>query len=101
MADFNKKKKQWKFEWLVGLSIFYLFGIAITLLSGIIALESVERPGLYTENCNGRSCTKGLGLKCINSICQCSTDQYYIKGCIDKKSNMETCNKKTSNCKEN
>jgi hypothetical protein len=95
------KNRLRKFEWLVGLFIFYLFGITITLLSGIIALESVPIPGLYTETCNGRSCTKGLGLKCIDGICQCPADQYYTKGCIDKKSNMETCNNKTSNCKDN
>jgi hypothetical protein len=78
------KNRLRKFEWLVGLFIFYLFGITITLLSGIIALESVPKPGLYTESCNGRSCTKVLGLKCIDSICQCPAENITLKDVFTK-----------------
>jgi hypothetical protein len=60
-----------------------------------------KRPGLYLKDCIHRSCASGLGLKCINSICQCpSSDFYYTNKCLPKKSHGAYCHDSQEQCKE-
>lgn len=75
-----------------------LIAIAIILSAALFIEFNSKRPGLYNESCVGRSCKGGLGLKCINQLCQCQSNQYYVIGCTKKKDYMELCNGNLDSC---
>jgi hypothetical protein len=86
--------------WLLVLSVLSIIAISI-IFSGAIFVYTTPRPGHYSESCQSRSCFKGLNLKCIDNICTCSTDQYYAKGCHNKKSYLGNCPGNSTFCLNN
>lgn len=78
-------------EWAVILGSMGIAYLAIVFACAFIFINQSKRPGLYLESCSGRSCEKSLNLKCINSICNCTGQQYYLKKCNSKKGNLEKC----------
>lgn len=73
--------------------------LSIILVTAVVVVWNGKRPGLYGEDCIGRSCETKLGLKCINSTCLCQLNQYYLKKCNEKKSFGETCHNSIDDCK--
>lgn len=70
--------------------------IVIIVTAAIFVVYLAPRPAFYSESCSGRSCFKGLGLKCINKICQCeSSDYYYSKKCLLKQELNAQCSSST------
>jgi hypothetical protein len=67
--------------------------LGIILAAGIVYINQAPRSALYTEDCQGRSCKSGLNLKCISNKCTCLSNQYYSKGCQQKKTYNEKCNR--------
>lgn len=78
-------------KWAMVLLLLFLLTLLIILLAAIILNFTSKRPGLYLENCKSRSCETTLGLKCIDSFCQCENDKYYLKKCEPKKDYYENC----------
>lgn len=93
------------------------FPLWLTLtLSGILLLTSIgvvvfcavfirsDGNGTYKESCNVfRICNQRLGLKCINSVCDCQFDEFFMITCISRKRYSEKCNTigNQSQCLEN
>ena len=86
--------------WVVVLTALAMTSIAIILGASILLVFS-KRAGLFNESCTGRSCMNGLNMKCINGHCQCSSDDYYQKGCQPKKNYSEQCFGSTNYCIDN
>jgi hypothetical protein len=95
----NKKIKAGYLPWpfvLLGL----LFMILVASLIGALVAFNGKNPAIYQINCSQRSCAPGFGLKCINSICQCpSKDYYYSTKCELRKSFGDYCNNQDQ-CKQ-
>ena len=83
--------------WLIILFIALVVAILIIIVATFY-INFSERHGLYTESCKRRSCTSGLNLACRNEICSCSSNQYYNKGCFDKRNYSESCMGNASYC---
>lgn len=94
----NKVKKNnipsWVGVLLVSLAIF----LSIILITACVVLLNARRPGLFNEDCVRRSCETSLGLKCINSTCQCQSDQFYLKKCHSMKKYGEFCQNIVKQC---
>lgn len=85
--------------WSLVILILLLLLLIAVFIASLFALYS-RRPGFYKEDCNQRSCAPNFGLKCINSICQCpSNDYYYSTSCQLKKSFGKYCNNNQDQCK--
>ena len=84
---------------VIGASISMVF-ILVVFVASVVTASAFPRPGLLDENCQGRSCLSSTGLKCINSTCQCLSNQYYATRCIDKKAYQDKCSR-TTPCKDN
>lgn len=65
--------------------------LTIVLLAAILIVLTAPRAAQYMENCTSRSCQSGLNMKCINQVCKCESNRYYMKGCVEKKSYDESC----------
>jgi hypothetical protein len=76
----------------------YLLVVFLIILATSIYVKSSQRQGLLSENCSYRSCKSGLNMKCINRTCSCLTSQYYLKGCLNRKTYSENCLSTISNC---
>jgi hypothetical protein len=87
-------------KWIIYFIIGVIAYLLIVLSAAIVFINQAPRAALYMEDCKGRSCQKGLNLKCINSICNCLSNQYYSKGCHQKKTFDEKCNQ-MHECDEN
>lgn len=86
----------WKFVLLLLVIIF----LAIVLIASLFLL-TWRRPGLFSEDCTRRSCAHGFDLKCINSTCQCpSDDYYYTNKCLPKKFYGEFCHDSQEQCRK-
>ena len=96
----KKSKKYLMPKWAVVLSSLACCFILISLGAALFAVYYAQRPALYLENCEKRSCIKGFNLKCINNTCLCDTGYIYIDKCSLKKDYTEKCHK-TSYCKDN
>jgi hypothetical protein len=70
----TKKKSLVAKHWCY-LSILGLIAISIILAASLI-LNFWKRPALYNESCERRSCLTELNMKCINTTCMCTADQY-------------------------
>ena len=70
----------------------------IILYAALILIYKAPRRSLYDESCGVRACDKTLKLQCIDNKCQCKADQYYLKGCRDKRAHLQSCNNQTSYC---
>lgn len=86
--------------WLLILIGIGMTAIAIILISGWLIKFLVPLPALFNKTCIGRSCTAGLGMKCIDGLCQCTEGYFYAKGCQKKKNRFDKCNTDSS-CYEN
>lgn len=76
----------------------YTYFLALFTLVGILAaaftiVYQAPDPSNYQESCKGKSCNKGLNMKCINNICSCTSTQYFLNKCCEKKGNMESCSR--------
>lgn len=65
--------------------------LTIVLLAAILVVLTAPRAAQYMEFCNGRSCQTGLNMKCIDKVCKCESNKYYMKGCLEKKSDGKSC----------
>ena len=83
----------WQFVMLCN----FILAILIILAASLYVAFS-KRPGLYNESCVSRSCLTQLNLKCINGTCLCPSTQYYMKGCFNKKTYLQTCMGNSSYC---
>jgi hypothetical protein len=86
--------------WGVVLAIPFFLLIITILIVSLQIVYFAPRPGFYLESCEKRSCLKDLNLKCINNICQCTSEYYYTNKCNQKKNYMEKCHL-SSYCKNN
>ncbi len=86
--------------WLIGTFGFLFTGLMI-FFCATMYLQSVKRPGLYTESCVGRWCIPGFGLKCISGICDCSSTEFYQKGCQPKLNYSQKCMSNSKLCVDN
>lgn len=92
-----KKDKHLKMPyWTKVIGILTLIAISLFLAASLYVEFGKQPAGLYGESCIGRSCTKGLGLKCINGKCQCESNQYYSRGCTLKLKYLDKCRGNTS-----
>lgn len=88
-------------KWAIFISSLFYAALLGVLIAAVCILLFSRRPGVYLEDCQHRSCAPGLNLKCINDMCQCKNDQFYLKKCIDKKTHSEFCQNSTqSQCKD-
>lgn len=55
--------------------------------------------GLFKESCALRNCEKKLGLKCIDKICQCPKNYFFLDSCQVLSTYNERC-KIDFNCKQ-
>lgn len=96
---YNKEKKNTRYgsTWIGVLLCLLLITLIIVFIASLFLLKW-KRPGLYLEDCNQRSCVPGLGLKCINSICQCPSESYYSKQCLLRKSYHDFCHNAHKQC---
>lgn len=78
-------------KWAIVMIGLGLTEIAIVFSAGIYVFIGSKLPGVYNESCLGRSCTKGLNLKCINGQCLCEMDNYYVIGCQARKQYLKPC----------
>lgn len=78
-------------KWLIlALAITFLLVVVFLLISFLI-MKLLPTAALYNQSCTGRSCNDKYNLKCINTICQCSEDEYYRKECVSRKSYLQKC----------
>jgi hypothetical protein len=92
----NDPASVWK-----GVLLILAFFALIAIFIGSLFLLKWRRPGLYLEDCIQRSCASGFNLKCINSTCQCpSNDFYFTNKCLQKKSHGEFCHNSIEQCKK-
>lgn len=89
-----KRVNCWILVLLLGLIVLL---ITILIAACLLSFNS-RRPGLYGEDCIRRSCETKLGLKCINSICNCQSNEYYLKHCLPKKPFGNFCNHAIDQC---
>ncbi|RNA31584.1 hypothetical protein BpHYR1_010100 [Brachionus plicatilis] len=86
-------------KWVVVCGSIVMTGL-VAVFATSIALSVDKKPnGLYNEDCSGRSCEKYLGLKCINKVCLCPEDKFYLDSCRDFSTFNEPCRQK-NHCKE-
>lgn len=85
--------------WAIVLILMFVALLVTILIAAVLTLLNARRPGLHEEDCYRRSCETKLGLKCINSMCQCDSNQYYLKGCKAKKTIGEFCQNYVQECK--
>lgn len=96
-SEIPKGSKEVK-TWVLILFIGFILLLVTILIAALVTFISRRRPGLYREDCVRRSCETELGLKCINSVCDCESDEYYLKGCLPKKSIGENCHRSIDQC---
>ena len=87
-------------KWLVWLMLFGLLTLFTILLAALLMALFSRKPGLYLEDCKFRSCAPNLNLKCIDQICNCTENQYFLKGCHEKKDHLKLCQLQMQ-CKSN
>ena len=80
-------------KWMIVIYILALMLITVVLLSAILIVSLAPRPANYQENCKGRSCAKDGNMKCLDNVCTCTSNQYYVNKCVEKKSNWQRCTK--------
>lgn len=83
---------------------YIIMGVVMTIVSittTVIIAYVAPRPSLYGESCAQKQCVSGLGLKCSNTICTCSFNQYYSGGCKDKIAYMQPCYGNSDYCSDN
>lgn len=78
------------------ISAFILLG----LIAAVVVVSFAKPAAVYQQNCQGRSCMKGLNLKCVNNTCVCDTGYIFINNCSLKKNHSEQCHA-TEYCKDN
>lgn len=78
-------------EWKIYLLVLFILYLISVLIAAIMILMFAKKPAQYLEDCKGRSCVGGLDLKCLDNICKCNLDEYYLKKCEKKKLFNETC----------
>jgi hypothetical protein len=88
-------------KWMLVLGILFLFSITIIFLAALITVMGAKNAAVYGESCSDRSCTKNLNLKCIDKICNCSSNEYYSNKCLPKKTYLKKCNEGMSMCLDN
>ena len=76
----------------------YLFTALMILIAADLYITFANRPGFYNESCTSRSCLSKLNLICNGGLCMCSANQYYLKGCFNKKNYLESCMGNVSYC---
>lgn len=87
-------------KWII-IIFFILFTAFGAILVVSIVISLTKKPnGLYNESCDNRPCEKKLGLKCIEKICLCAVNQFYIDKCYNLSSFNEIC-KINDHCKQN
>lgn len=101
--DHTKKNKKFIYilTWVFVLMLLLLLTLFIIIIAGVVIFYGAARPAIYGEECTRRSCVKGLNMKCIDYQCTCLSNQYYSRGCKDKKSYLEQCGGDSLHCEDN
>lgn len=86
-------------KWQAYVSGFTLMLLSLILVAALVIVYYAPRPSNYLESCDKKSCNKDLNMKCINSICCCTNDQYFTNKCLNKQSYMGICDK-DEHCKD-
>lgn len=83
-------------RWLaVVLSLLTLLLVIIFIAALVLVINS-PRNAIYGESCKTKNCWTNFNLQCINSICQCSSTQFYTNKCEDLQTYGEGCYSTTS-----
>jgi hypothetical protein len=87
-------------KWIFITAASILSFILISLIAAVVVVSLAKTPVNYQQSCEGRSCMKGMNLKCVNNTCVCDTGYYFINNCTLKKNFSGQCHL-TSHCKDN
>lgn len=72
----------------------------LAIFTGSIIITLNKKPnGLHNQSCASRNCEKKLGLKCIDKICQCTKNHFFLDSCRVLSTYNEPCIKDL-NCKQ-
>ena len=78
-------------KWIVGVGLISVIGVFAIFVGSMVISLSKKPNGLFNESCELRNCEKKLGLSCIEKICQCPKDHFYLDGCQKLSTYNEIC----------
>lgn len=81
-------------KWIIAFGSCILAASVVAFVASIAISVTKKSNGLYEQSCANRDCEKKLGLKCINNVCLCSANQFYLDKCYNLSTFGEICRKK-------
>lgn len=85
-------------KWTLVIGIVTLVASAAVFAASIAISVTKKTNGLYKESCENRNCEIKLGLKCIDKICLCPSNQFYLDKCNNLSTYGQRCHQK-EHCK--